>query len=44
MNNSFNLLRWETAAIIAFCVATIAILALTQLEETFHNDLEFVNE
>lgn len=44
MNNSFNLLRWETAAIIAFSVAGVAVLALRQLEETFHNDLEFVNE
>jgi MFS transporter, putative metabolite:H+ symporter len=44
INKNSNLLRWETAAILAFSVATIAIIALTQLDETFHNDLEFVNE
>jgi MFS transporter, putative metabolite:H+ symporter len=44
MNNNFDLLRWQTAAIIAFSVAIIALWALTQLEETFDNDLEFVNE
>ncbi len=44
INSNFSLLKWETAAIMGFSVAIIALLALTQLEETFHNDLEFVNE
>ena len=44
LNNSFGLLRWQSAALLAFSVATIALLALTQLSETFDNDLNFTNE
>jgi MFS transporter, putative metabolite:H+ symporter len=44
MNESLHILEWKSAAIIAFTVAGISIWALGQLEETFDNDLEFVNE
>ncbi len=44
LNTSFTLLRWQSAAILAFSVAAIALLALTQLSETFDKDLNFTNE
>jgi len=44
MNGPLHIMEWKSAAIIAFSVALVSLLALTQLDETFHNDLEFVNE
>jgi MFS family permease len=44
MNGPLHIIEWKSAAIIAFSVALVSLLALTQLDETFHNDLEFVNE
>jgi MFS family permease len=44
MNGPLHIIEWKSVAIIAFSVALVSLLALTQLDETFHNDLEFVNE
>jgi MFS transporter, putative metabolite:H+ symporter len=44
LNNHFAVAKWQSAAIIGFTAVVMALLALTQLDETFNNDLEFVNE
>jgi MFS transporter, putative metabolite:H+ symporter len=44
MTESLFITEWKSAAIIALSVIIISFLALTQLDETFDNDLEFVNE
>jgi MFS transporter, putative metabolite:H+ symporter len=44
LSESLHIIEWKSAAIIAFSVVIISFLALTQLEETFDNNLEFVNE
>ena len=41
MNNNFAILRWQTAAIIGFAGLLLSFVALTQLDETFSNDLDF---
>ena len=41
MTGSYNIVEWKAAAVIAFSVCIVAMLALSQLDETFHNDLEF---
>lgn len=43
ISSSFAIAEWETAAFIAFPVCLIAMLALTQLDETFDKDLQFEN-
>lgn len=37
------MIEWQAAAIIAFSVCIIALIALSLLDETFHNDLAFEN-
>jgi MFS transporter, putative metabolite:H+ symporter len=44
MNNNFVILRWQTAAIIGFTGLLLSFVALTQLDETFSNDLDFETE
>jgi MFS transporter, putative metabolite:H+ symporter len=44
LNNSMGMIKWQSAAVVGFAATIIAILALTQLNETFDNDLEFTNE
>lgn len=43
MTGSYNIIEWKAAAVIAFSVCILAMWALSQLDETFHNDLEFEN-
>lgn len=43
ITGSFAIAEWKTAAVIAFPVCILAMLALTQLDETFDNDLQFEN-
>ncbi len=44
MNDSLHIIEWKVAAIIAFSVAAVSFWALSQLDETFNNELEFVSE
>jgi MFS transporter, putative metabolite:H+ symporter len=44
MNEGWGIIEWKAAAIIGFSVVVISFWALSQLEETFHNDLEFVSK
>jgi MFS transporter, putative metabolite:H+ symporter len=44
MNESLLIIEWKSAAIIGFSAIALSFWALSQLDETFHNDLEFVNE
>ncbi len=44
LTGSFNVIDWQAAAGIAFSVCIVAILAVSRLEETFHNDLSFDSE
>ncbi len=44
MTESFQFTEWKTAAVIAFTVLLISAWALSQLEETFHKELDFVTE
>jgi MFS transporter, putative metabolite:H+ symporter len=44
MNESLLIVEWKSAAIIGFSAIALSFWALSQLDETFHNDLEFVNE
>jgi MFS transporter, putative metabolite:H+ symporter len=44
INNNFSVLKWQSAAIIGFVAAVLSLLALSQLDETFNNDLEFVSK
>jgi MFS transporter, putative metabolite:H+ symporter len=43
MTSSFRITEWKASASIAFAVCLLAILAITQLDETFENDLQFEN-
>jgi MFS transporter, putative metabolite:H+ symporter len=44
LNNNFTILKWQSAALIGFVAVLLALLALSQLDETFDKDLEFVTE
>jgi MFS transporter, putative metabolite:H+ symporter len=44
MNDSLHIIEWKAAAIIGFSAIALSFWALSQLEETFHKDLEFTNE
>ncbi len=44
INDSFHIIEWKAAAIIGFSAIALSFWALSQLEETFHKDLEFTNE
>jgi MFS family permease len=44
LTSQLQITEWKAAACIAFTVSIIALLALTQLNETFNNDLDFENE
>jgi MFS transporter, putative metabolite:H+ symporter len=44
MNDSLHVIEWKAAAIIGFSAIVLSFWALSQLEETFHKDLEFTNE
>jgi MFS transporter, putative metabolite:H+ symporter len=44
LNSNFNILKWQSAALIGFVAVVLALLALSQLDETFDKDLEFVTE
>lgn len=41
MTSSLHIAEWKTAAMIAFTVCLLAMWSISQLEETFHNDLDF---
>ena len=44
LNNDLGIIKWQSAAIVGFTATIIALFAMTQLDETINNDLEFVNE
>jgi MFS transporter, putative metabolite:H+ symporter len=41
LTGNLQITEWKAAACIAFAVSIIALLALTQLDETFNNDMDF---
>lgn len=41
MSSSLHIVEWKAAAAIAFAVCILAMWSISQLEETFHKDLDF---
>lgn len=41
MSSSLHIVEWKAAAAIAFAVCVLAMWSISQLEETFHKDLDF---